>query len=142
MEADIRWQQRFNSYQRALLQLNGALELAGQKSLSPLEKQGMIQAFETTHELSWKVMQDYLKQKGNNDIYGSKDASRAAFRLGLVDDGDVWMDMIVSRNLSSHTYDEKIADAIFDKIINNYSIELNRFEKKMVEIKMKEGNPE
>ena len=57
---------------------------------------------------------------GTRDIYGSKDTTREAFRNGLVNDGDVWMDMIVSRNLTSHTYDEATASRISARILESY----------------------
>ncbi len=97
---DVRWQQRFSNYRRALAQLSRFMEV---EELNDLEKQGLIQAFEYTHELAWKTLSDFLKQKGNAEIYGSKDAAREAFKLGLVEKGEVWMDMIKSRNLTSHT---------------------------------------
>lgn len=58
---DIRWQQRFASYQKALLQLQEAVELSSQRALSSLEKQGVIQAFEFTHELAWNMLKDFLQ---------------------------------------------------------------------------------
>jgi len=67
-------------------------------------KEGVIQRFEYTHELAWKVMKDFFKSAGNTTIYGSKYATREAFSLGMIIRGDVWMDMIISRNTSSHTY--------------------------------------
>lgn len=109
---DIRWKQRFANYQRALHRLADATALASQRPLSQLEKQGLIQSFEFTHELGWKVLKDYLEDQGFSDLVGSKDATRTAFQNGLVQDGQAWMDMIKSRNLSSHTYNQDVADAI------------------------------
>lgn len=51
---DRRWQQRFENYRRALARLNEAVQLSQQRPLTDLERQGLIQAFEFTHELSWK----------------------------------------------------------------------------------------
>ena len=131
---DIRWQQRFYNFQNALRQLNKALATAKERKLNDLEKQGMVQAFEFTHELAWKVMMDFMKYQGNNEIFGSKDATRAAFKLGLVTEGTQWMEMIDSRNLSSHTYDESTAEAIVLKITSSYGALFVRFEAKMLEI--------
>ncbi|MBE7525866.1 nucleotidyltransferase substrate binding protein [candidate division WWE3 bacterium] len=117
---DIRWQQRFASYQKALLQLQEAVELSSQRSLSPLEKQGVIQAFEFTHELAWNMLKDFLQDQGNQNIKGSKDATREAFKVELIGDGDQWMAMIQSRNISSHTYDERIAEQLVEVIIRDY----------------------
>lgn len=131
---DIRWQQRFSNYQNALRQLNKGLAVAKTRKLNDLEKQGMVQAFEFTHELAWKVMMDFMKDRGNNEIFGSKDATRAAFKLGLITDGAQWMEMIDSRNLSSHTYDESTAEAIVSKITNHYGLLFVQFETKMLEL--------
>jgi nucleotidyltransferase substrate binding protein (TIGR01987 family) len=117
MPDDIRWKQRFKNYLRALQTLTEAVALAQTRDLSNLEEQGMIQGFEFTHELAWNVLKDYLEEKGIVGIIGSKDATRLAFKNGLIDDGEAWMDMIKARNLSSHTYNLETADEIADKIL-------------------------
>jgi hypothetical protein len=55
---ETRWRQRLANYSAALAQLQAAVQLSRQRALSDLEKQGLIQAFEFTHELAWN--QDYL----------------------------------------------------------------------------------
>jgi nucleotidyltransferase substrate binding protein (TIGR01987 family) len=117
---DVRWQQRFANYHRALSRLTDAVELSNQRPLTDLEKQGLIQAFEFTHELAWNVMKDYLAWQGTVDITGSRDATRESFSRGLVEDGEGWMEMIKSRNQTSHTYNEKVADEIAARIIGTY----------------------
>jgi nucleotidyltransferase substrate binding protein (TIGR01987 family) len=106
---DVRWQQRFANFQKALGELRESVTLAKSRSLSKLETQGIIQAFEFTHELAWNVMRDFFKFQGDSSIAGSRDATRAAFKAGLVLDGETWMDMIESRNLTSHTYNESVS---------------------------------
>lgn len=110
--ADIRWQQRFDNFQRALQVLERGVELAQSRVLNELEQQGLIQGFEFTHELAWNVLKDYLKQQGIQDVVGSRDATRQAFRNGLIDDGETWMEMIRARNQTSHTYNLDVAQAI------------------------------
>ena len=117
---DIRWQQRFSNYKKALLQLQNAVELNGQRALSNLEKQGVIQAFEFTHELAWKMLKDYLEDQGNQNVKGSKDATREAFKVALIADGEQWMAMIQSRNISSHTYNQDTAERLVDAIVEQY----------------------
>lgn len=117
---DVRWVQRYSNYKKALMQLKEAVELMSHRTLSNLEKQGVVQAFEFTHELAWKMMKDFLESKGNTEIYGSKDATRQSFKYGLLIDGDVWMSMIKSRNLTSHTYDERTVDEIVERISQSY----------------------
>ncbi len=70
MGKDIRWQQRFSNYKKALHQLGEAVSLSEKRELSDLEKQGMILAYEYTHELAWTTLKDFLDYKGQQDIYG------------------------------------------------------------------------
>lgn len=120
MAEDIRWKQRFDNYLRALQVLTDAVALAGERALSPLEEQGVIQAFEFTHELAWNVLKDYLEHQGVQNVVGSRGAVREAFRNGLIDDGQAWMDMIRDRNLSSHTYDPKTAREIVARVVGEH----------------------
>ena len=135
---DIRWIQRFSNYCKALKQLENAVELSKKRPLSELEKQGFIQAFEYTHELAWKTLKDLLEYQGNKDIYGSRDASRESFKLGLITNGENWMDMINSRNLTSHTYNEDTADEIVKSIENIYFNEFISLKEKLEKLKTKE----
>ncbi len=131
---DIRWHQRFSNYQKALLQLNSAVQLANERHLSDLEKQGLIQVFEFTHELAWNVMKDFFDYQGNTSINGSRDATREAFNKGLIENGEEWMGMIKSRNMSTHTYNEETADEIAFKIFNVYTPLFIDFNKKTEEL--------
>lgn len=117
---DIRWQQRLANYARALDRLTAAVDLAQTRDLSDLEKQGLIQVFEFTHELAWNVMKDYLLYQGISTITGSRDAVREGFRVGLIHEGERWMEMLTSRNRSSHTYNQAVADEIAEQIIREY----------------------
>ena len=118
--SEVRWKQRLNSFSAALAQLKAAVELSQRRSLTELEKQGIIQAFEFTHELAWNVLKDYFDYQGGNLITGSRDATREAFNRGLINDGDAWMEMIKSRNQTSHTYNKATADQIVDNIKSVY----------------------
>ena len=132
---NIRWHQRLDNFQKALLHVKSAILLARERSLSDLEKQGLIQAFEFTHELAWNVMRDYFIFQGNTDIHGSRDALREAFNKGLIEQGEVWMEMIKSRNQTAHTYNQMVADDIVSKIVELYSDCYDQFLKKMLSIK-------
>jgi nucleotidyltransferase substrate binding protein (TIGR01987 family) len=133
--SDIRWHQRLSNYNRALIQLNKASDLSKTRELTELEQQGLIQSFEFTHELAWNVMKDFFNYQGNAEIHGSRDATRLAFKDGLITNGEVWMGMIVSRNQSSHTYDETIARKISQSILKKYIDLFNSFSKKMNELR-------
>lgn len=139
MSDDIRWKQRLASYQRALAQLRAAVSLRQIRPLSELEQQGLIQAFEFTHELAWSVMRDYLRSLGQEGLLASRDSTRAAFAAGLIVDGETWMDMIISRNLSSHTYNVTTANSLTQKISESYATLLVEFEKKMQEMRLDAG---
>lgn len=133
---DIRWQQRLENMSNALSQLSDAINLAQQRQLSQLEKQGLIQAFEFTHELAWNVMKDYAHYQGDSRVAGSRDASREAFKMGLLKNGDVWMEMIKSRNQTSHTYNKSVSDQISEQIISTYYpaiVEFNQTMEKLIE---------
>jgi nucleotidyltransferase substrate binding protein (TIGR01987 family) len=130
MAKDIRWIQRYNNFQKAINSLKKAVSLSKERNLNELEKQGLIKAFEFTFELSWNVIKDYFEYQGETEIFGSRDAFRLAFNRGIIINGEIWMDMIKSRVLTSHTYNENLADEIYANIINNYFSEFIAFEKK------------
>lgn len=129
---EVRWIQRANSFGRAFNRLKAAVTLAEQRKLSDLEAQGLIQGFEYTHELAWKTLKDFLEAQGTMNLYGSRDTTRAAFRNGLIENGEVWMDMVDKRNLTSHTYDEETAAQVVAAICTTYFAEfeglLNRLQ--------------
>jgi len=135
---EIRWMQRLQNMASAYEQLKSAVALTKKRELSELEEQGLIQAFEFTHELAWNVMKDYFDYQGGAElITGSRDASREAFNKGLVGEGEVWMEMIKSRNQTSHTYNKKIAKEIVEKICCQYFHAIELFFKTMTEISKK-----
>lgn len=137
-QQDIRWRQRFSNYTKALAQLRQAVQLAAQRPLSKLEEQGLIQAFEFTHELAWNTLKDFLENRGVQNLYGSKDATREGFKTGLIENGQAWMDMIQSRNLTSHTYDEATAAQIADAIRSAYFPEFEALHSKLAALKESE----
>jgi nucleotidyltransferase substrate binding protein (TIGR01987 family) len=110
---DIRWKQRFSNFEKALLKLSEVIEK--KEILSDLEKEGLIQRFEFTHELSWQVMKDFLIYDGIQNIIGSRSAVREAFNKGIISNGGIWMEMIESRNRTSHTYLESILESEYNK---------------------------
>ena len=132
---DIRWIQRFHNFSKALSQLAEGVDLAGQRELSKLEKQGIVQAFEFTHELAWNTLKDFLENRGAQNIYGSKDATREAFKAGLLENGETGMNMIKSRNQTTHTYDEAIVSEIVNAIMNAYFAEFNALQSRMSKLK-------
>lgn len=127
---DIRWQQRFANFEKALHQLSEAIENNGANPIAII-KEGIKQRFEFTHELAWKVMKDFLTEDGIKDIFGSKSATKQAFNKGLISEGQTWIDMIESRNNTVHTYNENILETEFEKIVTIYFSLFIDFQNKM-----------
>jgi len=123
VDPDVRWLQRLENYGKALAALTRAVAMARQRQLSELEEQGLIQAFEFTHELSWLLLKDYLADQGVSGISGSRDAVLEAVVRGLLPAGTetTWMAMIRSRNLTSHTYNPELAREIAGLIERDYA---------------------
>lgn len=121
---DIRWLQRLRNYRRALSKLSESVESLSNienldEPLKELIREGVILRFEYTHELAWKVIKDYAEYQGYTDVRGSRDAFRKGLQMGIIDSPE-WMDSIEDRNLTSHNYDEDIAEEIYEEIINKY----------------------
>ena len=114
---DIRWIQRFRNFKKALDRL---VQYSDQEDLNELEEQGLIKAFEYTYELSWKTLQDLLKDKGYEDIVGPKPVISQSFQIGLITDGEGWAGMHNSRNLTSHIYDQAQIEEITSKVIDEF----------------------
>ncbi|MDI1279000.1 nucleotidyltransferase substrate binding protein [Methylobacter sp.] len=116
MTDDIRWQQRFHNYEKAFLLLARALNIA---TPSEVERGGIIQFYEMAFELAWKLMKDYLEHLGYT-VNSPRDAIKQAFQVGILDDGQLWMDALSDRNLTTHTYDENKAIEVVAKIRSHY----------------------
>ncbi|MBX7045818.1 MAG: nucleotidyltransferase substrate binding protein [Ignavibacteria bacterium] len=114
---DIRWMQRFSNYKDAFSRMKLFLEKG---ELNELEEQGLIKSFEYTYELAWNVLKDYLEYQGETAMTDSRDAIRKAFNAGLINNGEVWLEMLESRNRTSHAYSKEIANEVISAIRNNY----------------------
>ena len=139
MELDIRYKQRFTNYTKVLEQLKKALyyfeENAKNEKTDFLEIIGIsvIKSFEFSFELAWNLMKDYATYQGITNVAGSRDAIREAFAMGLINENNqmVWREMIISRNQSSHTYNQSTATDILKKIKEDYLFAFQDFEEKM-----------
>ena len=139
MCSDIRWRQCFDNYQRALQTLSRAVALSAERPLSELEQQGLIQVFEFTHELAWNMLKDFLEAQGIAGLIGSRDAIRTAFKNGLFQEGETWMEMIKARNLSSHTYQLELANRLAAEILQRFYPAFVALEQKMQELVLREA---
>ncbi len=117
---DIRWKQRFRNFNKSLELLESALNI---EQPDVVQKAGIVQFFEMCCELSWKVMKDYLEDQGFTEIGTPRNAIKKSFEIGLIEDGHAWMDLLVDRNLSVHTYDEEKANSL-DLLIHTKYIQL------------------
>ena len=123
---DIRWKQRFENFDKSYKLLN---KYAKQPITTELERAGIIQFFEMTFELAWKVLKDYLEAQ-EYLVKSPRETVKQAFQIGLIDNGHVWMDALSNRNLTTHTYDEELANKMTNEIITMYLPELDKmFEK-------------
>ena len=131
MKEDIRWKQRFQNYGKALMLLEEAVD-ANRTAERELIKAGIIQYFEFTHELAWKVMKDFLEYEGMTGIVGSRSATREAFNKGLIEEGQAWMDMLETRNITVHAYDPLIITEAFEQIVNINVVLLRKLHQTML----------
>ncbi|MCA1915792.1 nucleotidyltransferase substrate binding protein [Methanospirillum hungatei] len=131
MLQDIRYKHRLQNYNRVLLMVREGVLSYTSRPLSNMEKQGFIKYFEFTYELAWNLMRDYALYQGHQEIRGSRDAIRLALSMDLISDGETWMDMLESRNITSHTYDENTAEEIMQKIAFRYFPAMAAFQEKM-----------
>ena len=115
-EKDIRWKQRFENFNGAFKLLEDTVAIS---SPSVAERGGLIQFFEVTFELAWKLMKDYLESEGF-EVRSPRETIKTAFQAGLIKDGHLWMAALEDRNLTTHTYQEEKAIAIETKIKNDY----------------------
>ena len=148
-ELDIRWEQRFSNYRKALVKFTKAVEIVADNfddiddiddfddidDVDELQYEGLIQRFEYTQELAWKVMKDYAKYQGIQDIKGSRDAFLYGFKNGIIDNEE-WMSTIEARNRTAHTYNASTALEVLRNIIEIYHPLFLKFEEKMLELQV------
>ena len=116
-ERDIRWEQRFQNFEKAYLQLKSSVIEV--ENLSDLEKEGMVQRFEYTFELAWKTLKDYLQEQGV-DARFPREVIKQSYHYGLIEDGEIWMVMLDNRNTMAHTYNEKTFRQAVSDIVSNF----------------------
>lgn len=119
---DVRWQQRFQNFEKAFFLLRDAFENRNLESFSDLECEGLIQRFEYSFELGWNTMKDFLEYNGIviAPPVGPRSVIKAAFASGLITDGQVWIDMMLHRNQLSHMYDSVKAEVVLRAVRERY----------------------
>lgn len=122
MQEDIRWQQRFSNFEKSINHLELALKI---ENADIVQKAGIIQFFELTYELAWNLMKDYMEAQGFTDVKSPRSAIKKSFETGLISNGQLWMELLLDRNLTSHTYDEEKATEVEKLIKEKYYPLLN-----------------
>lgn len=118
---DIRWKQRFQNFDRAFLLLRSAFDDRDIEDFSDLEQEGIIQRFEFTFELAWKTIKDYLQDNGVIlPQLTPRSVIKEAFNAGILPDGQLWIDMMLHRNILSHNYDFSKFQTVLEAIIAKY----------------------
>lgn len=114
---DVRWKQRFSNFSKSMNYLEQALTI---QSPDIVQKAGIIQFFEMSFELSWKVLKDYLEEQGFEDVKSPRAAIKQAFEIGIIENGHGWLELLQDRNLTAQTYDEEKANEMEQLIHKNY----------------------
>jgi nucleotidyltransferase substrate binding protein (TIGR01987 family) len=114
---EIRWKQRFSNFNKAFAQLEYIVQM---NHLNDIEEQGLIKAFEYTYELSWKTLQDLLKERGYMNVVGPRPVIEQSFQDGYITKGKAWMEMQKDRNLTSHTYNQETAKEVIADIRDTF----------------------
>ena len=129
MSKDIRWKQRFENFQKALALLK---QLVNQENKNRAETEGMIQRFEYSFELAWKLLKDYLEE-GGLIVLLPRECIREAFAAGMLENGEMWIEMLDTRNIMAHTYNEEYFIAASNKITGSYITQLLSLEKWLIQ---------
>lgn len=124
---EIRWKQRFENFNKSYTLLK---KYSSGPIVTELEKAGIIQFFEMTFELGWKVLKDYLESEGYI-VKSPRETIKQAFQVGIIENGHVWIDALSNRNLTTHTYDEELANKMTQEIIKIYLPELEKMHEKL-----------
>lgn len=115
-----RWMLRLETFSKALARLKEIVEMNHDRGLNEIERDALIKRYEFTYEMAWKLMMSYEKENGLEQIRGSKDIIREAYRFGLIDNAEAWFDMVELRNKTVHNYDEEMATDAVRNITENY----------------------
>lgn len=118
-----RWNEKIKDLENAVSRLDEAIKDSKKIELSTL-KDGVIQRFEFTLELSWKILKTYLMNEGIDCVNTPKSVVREAYKAGIIKNGEIWIEMIDDRNLTTHIYSQSMADDIYLRITKKYFKEL------------------
>lgn len=113
-----RYEQRLKDFENAFIKLKEGTQ---KENPDDLEIDGVLQRFEFTFELAWKTLKDYMEYQGfSNKIGSPREIIQQAFKHGIIEDGETWIKMMLSRNALSHLYDENTSRKIYKEIKKEY----------------------
>ena len=113
-----RYEQRLQDFENAFMKLKEGTQ---KENPDDLEIDGVLQRFEFTFELAWKTLKDYMEYQGfSNKIGSPREIIQQAFKHGIIEDGETWIKMMLSRNALSHLYDENTSRKIYEEIKKQY----------------------
>ena len=127
MKKDVRWEQRFQNFERAFIFFDKSCKL---DTYDELQGAGLVQSFEFTFELAWKTLKDYLQNQGL-EVPFPREVIKQAFTTGLLEDGVLWIEMLDKRNELTHTYNQEQAQIAIQTIRNKYFLPIEQVYKKM-----------
>ena len=112
---------RFEERKEDLMKATKKLEEALKEKETEIAIDGTLHRFEFTFELAWKLIKSYLEYMGVAETTGSpRETIQNGFKQGIIENGEEWINMMLSRNSLSHIYDEKTSREMYNKIKNNY----------------------
>ncbi len=126
-----RLNQRKQDYTNALKRLKEALK----ENESEIVIDGVLHRYEFTFELAWKCMKDYMEYLGLESKTGSpREIIQLAYKQNIIDNGEIWIQMMLSRNGLSHLYDEGTSREIYKDIKEKFVTEFDKLEAKLNEL--------
>ncbi len=120
---EIRWHQRFKNLITAFQNLEDTINCINQEGINKIYTMALIQAFEIVFELSWKTLKDYLEFNGII-VNTPREVIKEAFSKNIIQDGQIWIEIMEARNKTCHTYQEKFAKELCNDILNVYTTEI------------------
>lgn len=116
---NLRWVERFENFEKAKKNLSIAKDYIAQNGITDIAIMALVQAFEITFELAWKTQKDYLEYNGIK-VNTPRETIKEAFQSNIIEDGQIWIDMMESRNKTSHTYNVEFANQLAHEILEKY----------------------
>lgn len=117
---NIRWQQRFENFEKAYNRFYNAIKDVELNPINETMQSWLIQCFEFTFELTWKLLKDYLESEWHEELKSPRQVLKQALQNWYIENGKYWLDALEDRNKTSHIYDEYTIKKIIWKINDFY----------------------